>query len=181
MVQCLAPLEPPFPPAAGTLLAGYPQRDGYLLSLFRTFANSPRFLKKAVANLLDKESPVSLRLREIAILRTTANNNCEYEWGVHVAAFAGAAKLTDEQVAATRTHDHHAACWTTEEALLIRAVDEMCASGGIQPTTYSAIAESWSLAEQLEIIALCGNYHTISFVANTASLTRETFAAPFPS
>lgn len=53
----------------------------YLLQLFRVFANSPRFLKKGALNLLDKDSPLTLRQREIVILRVCANNDCEYEWG----------------------------------------------------------------------------------------------------
>jgi alkylhydroperoxidase family enzyme len=180
MAQVLGPIAEPYPPEVAEVLARYPQQGGYLLTLFRTFAASPRFLRKGVANLLDKESPLPLRLREIVILRVTANTDCEYEWGVHVAAFAGAAKLTPEQVAATRLGDDAAPCWAPQEALLIRAVDELCRKGGIQPNTYAQFAESWTVAEQLEIIALAGNYHTISFVANTAALPPELFAARFP-
>ena len=45
--------------------------------------------------------PLSLREREIVIDRTCALTGCEYEWGVHVAIFAGAAELTEEQIRAT--------------------------------------------------------------------------------
>jgi hypothetical protein len=37
------------------------------------------------------------------------------------------------------------------------------------------------VAQQLEIFALCGNYHTISFVANAARLQPEAFAAGVPA
>ena len=180
MAHRLAPLQEPYPAEIANRLARYPQRDGYILQLFRTFANSHRFLVKAVANLLDKDSPLDLRLREIAILRTTANLGCEYEWGVHVATFARAARLTDEQIVATRLSDADAPCWSVEERLLVRAVDDLCHAGGIEPDTYGEISELWTLEQQLEIIAICGNYHTISFVANTARLANEPFAANFP-
>jgi alkylhydroperoxidase family enzyme len=180
MANRLSPLEEPYPEEIASRLAAYPQRDGYILKLFRTFANSSRFLGRAVANLLDKGSPLGLRRREIAILRTTANLDCEYEWGVHVSAFAKSAGLTDEQVAATRLGSPASTCWTTEESLLIRAIDDLCRTGGIGAATYSEAEEIWSLEEQLEIIAICGNYHTISFVANTAQLDAEPFAARFP-
>ena len=42
-----------------------------------------------------------MREREIVIDRTSALNGCEYEWGVHVAIFAGHAGLSDEEVRAT--------------------------------------------------------------------------------
>ena len=75
MSNILTPLMPPYTPELAMVMERYPQQDGYLLKLFRVFANSARFAKKAVPNLLDKGSPLSLREREIIILRTTANND----------------------------------------------------------------------------------------------------------
>ena len=39
--------------------------------------------------LLSKRYALSLREREIVIDRVCARCGCAYEWGVHVAAFAG--------------------------------------------------------------------------------------------
>lgn len=181
MPQHLQPIEQPYPPAVAAILARYPQKDGYLLTLFRTFANSQRFLEKGVANLLDGDSPLSLRQREIVILRITANLNCEYEWGVHVAVFAAAAEFSEAQIRATRLRKADPDCWSEEEKLLLRAVDDICDKGGVSEATLPAFEAAWSLPQQLEILALCGNYHTISFVANTARLPPEDFAARFPA
>jgi alkylhydroperoxidase family enzyme len=180
MSHVLAPLEEPYPPEVAEILKTYPQQGGYLLTLFRTFANSVRFLKKGVANLLDPDSPLSLKQREIVILRTTANRDCEYEWGVHVAAFAKRAELTDEQVRATREEDSIAPCWSADERLIVAAVDELCSHARIENATLAAVQETFTREQQLEIIALVGNYHTVSFVANTARLAPEPFAARFP-
>lgn len=180
MANSLTPLTAPYSPDVAEILAAYPSTDGYILTLFRTFANSVRFLKKGVPNLLDRESPLPLRVREIVILRTTANRNCEYEWGVHVAIFAKAAKLTPAQVAATRAAGVDAALWTAEEASLIRAIDDLCSTGGMSDTVLARFEADWSPEQQLEILALCGTYHTVSFVANTARLPGEAFGATFP-
>jgi len=181
MTNRLAPLEPPFAADVDALLARYPRQDGYLLSLFRTFANSPRFLARGVPNLLDRESPLALRDREIVILRVTAHYNCEYEWGVHVAIFARAAKLTEAQVVATRLPRVTAQVWSERERRLIAAVDSFCGRGVLKDEELDAFTEDWSKAQQLEIIALCGAYHTVSLVANTARLPLEPFAAAFPA
>jgi alkylhydroperoxidase family enzyme len=181
MSRHLQPLEAPFPPDIANILSRYPQQGGYLLTLFRTFANSKRFLERGVANLLDKESPLLLRQREIIILRVTANLDCEYEWGVHVAAFSRAAGLNDAQVTATRLAGADAECWTVEERLLLTAVDELCAKGRVSEATSKVFEATWTLEQQLEILALCGNYHTVAFVANTARLPPEAFAARFPA
>lgn len=180
MSRRLQPIEPPFPPEIAATLARYPQRDGYLLALFRTFANSERFLKRGVVNLLDEDSPLSLRQREIVILRVTANLDCEYEWGVHVVAYGRAAGFNESQIAATKLADANASCWSAVECLLLRAVDELCAKGRVSEVTTPAFEATWTLAQQLEILALCGNYHTVSYVANTARLSPEVFAARFP-
>lgn len=180
MSNSLHPIKEPFPEEIASLLAQYPTVDGYLLALFKTFANSQRFLEKGVPNLLDEESPLPLRVREIVILRVTANKNCEYEWGVHVAVFGHAAQLCETQIGATRATEIEADLWPSEEYFLMVAIDELCAAGSISDETLARFQKDWTVEQQLEILALCGTYHTVSFVANTARLPNEAFAATFP-
>ncbi len=181
MRETLRPLEAPYSPEIENTFKSYPQSDGYILKLFRVFANSLRFLKgKGVTNLLDKSGPLSLREREIVILRVCANTDCEYEWGVHVAVFAQQASLSDEQVQATRLSAPTNSCWQPEERLLLTVVDELCEHATLLDDTYTQFQLNWDLEQQLEIFALCGNYHTVSFVANAARLDSEPFAARFP-
>ncbi len=180
MVNLLKPVTEPYTADVAAILDNYPQKDGYILKLFRIFANSVRFLQKGVPNLLDKESPLPLRTREIVILRVTANMACEYEWGVHVSIFAKHAGFNQEQISATKNGKSDTACWTTEEQNLIGAVDDLCSSGTISKILLVDFQNYWSLEQQLEILALCGAYHTVSFVANLAKLETESFATTFP-
>lgn len=180
LMRSLEPVEEPFAPEVAEILATYPQRDGYVLKLFRVFANSERFLRKGVVDLLDKDSPLPLRLREIVILRVTANLDCEYEWGVHVAAFGKAARLEESHIRATRLGDYSAACWSGDESLLIEVVDELCFGGKLSEATRQRFEQAWTVQQQLEIIALCGNYHTVCYVANVSRLDGELFGAKFP-
>lgn len=183
MKHVLTPLQPPFPAEIAEILARYPGAEtGKVLSLFRVFANSLRFLAgKGVVNLLDEDSPLTLTEREIIILRTTANLDCEYEWGVHVTVFADAAGLSPEQVTATRTGNADAACWSERQSLLIRAVDQLCQTATPDDATLSEMQGTWTREQQLEILALVGNYHTVSFVAKTSRLPGEGFGAQFPA
>lgn len=180
MTNQLKPIDEPYAEEVAAILKHFPQRDGYILKLFRVFANSVRFLTKGVPNLLDKDSPLPMRERELVILRITANLNCEYEWGVHVTAFAKHVGFSEEQIAATKSGAADTACWTETEQLLLRAVDELCAVARIKDETYQDFCETWSKEQQLEILALSGAYHTVSFVANTAGLEGEPFGAKFP-
>lgn len=180
MPHQLRPLEPPFDAEVAAVLAHYPQQDGYLLTLFRTFANGLRFLRKGVPNLLDRGSPLPLRVREIVIHRVTANFDCEYEWGVHAAIFPDAAGLSTEQIDATRLHGPDAPCWDEADRDLLQAIDELCRTGTLTDATLARFEAAWSLEQQLEIMALCGTYHTISLVANVARLPGESFGRRFP-
>lgn len=175
MSNTLSPLPEPWPEDIAAILAGYPNTDGYILSLFRTFARSKRFLLKGVPNLLDRDSPLTLRAREIVILRVTANLGCAYEWGVHVAVFAKAARFSQAQVAATTRPGIDIALWTPREARLIAAVDRICAGGAMDTGMRMMFEADWRAEQQLEILALCGAYHTVSFVANLAGLPHEDF------
>lgn len=181
MGNILAPVMPPYSPELTDVMQQYPQQDGYLLKLFRVFANSLRFAKKGVPNLLDKGSPLPLREREIVILRTTANNDCEYEWGVHVAIFAPAAGFSQVQIAATKNGKCDDPVWNDKEKSLLASIDDLCRSGTMAEENLTSFQRLWTKEEQMEIMALCGTYHTVSFVANGARIGLEDFAARFPA
>jgi alkylhydroperoxidase family enzyme len=178
MSNHLQPLPQPWPEDVSALLAAYPKANGEILSLFRTFANSARFLRKGVPNLLDRDSPLPLRIRELVILRVTAFRGCDYEWGVHAAIFARAAGLDEAQLAATRATPLDATAWEPAEANLLLAIDELCSTGRLAPATQAGFEAQWSCAQQLEICALAGAYQTVSFVANLAGLPAEAFSYP---
>lgn len=180
MTNRLTIIDPPYSEEVEALLSRYPKRNGYLLKLFRVFANSTRFLRKGVLDLLDRESPLTMRERELVILRVCAANNCEYEWGVHVAAFGQHAGFSEEQIRATRLGAAEDICWSPEETTLLAAIDELCQQGHMDEPTREAFQAIYTVEQQLEIFALCGNYHTVSFVANAAGLEGEDFGARFP-
>lgn len=183
MEHILKPLEAPFTPGVEKLLEKYPRQEGYLLKLFATFANSERFLQKGMPNLLDKHSPLTLRQREIVILRLCANRGCEYEWGVHVSIFASHARLTDAQVAATLvkelSEDLSQDLWNEQDHLLLQVVDQLCTASKLNPQTLKHFRSHFDVEQQLEIFALCGAYSTVSYIANNAELPLETFAETF--
>ncbi|SIN84166.1 Alkylhydroperoxidase family enzyme, contains CxxC motif [Bradyrhizobium erythrophlei] len=175
----IAPLEPPYAPDI------QPQFDRIMrgappLVLFRVMAGQPRAWEKFRGGSLLDRGPLSLREREIVIDRTTARNACEYEWGVHVAAFAEAAHLTDEQIRATVLGESDAACWSAAEQALIAAVDALHDRATLSDEEFKALSAHYDDAKILEIIMLCGFYRTVSYLANTLALPLEKTAARFP-
>ena len=175
----IAPLEPPYAPEIqqqfDRIMRGAPP-----LLLFRTIAGQPRAWEKFRAGSLLDRGPLSLREREIVIMRTCARTGCEYEWGVHVAAFAVAAHLTDEQVRATVLGEATASCWSDAEQALIAAVDALHQRATLSDAEFAALSAHCDDAKMFEIILLCGFYRTVSYLANGLALPLETNAARFP-
>jgi alkylhydroperoxidase family enzyme len=175
----LAPLSPPYAPDIqeqfDKVMRGAPP-----LLLFRVMAGQPRAWEKFRGGSLLDRGPLSLRDREIVIDRTCALNRCEYEWGVHVAAFAKAADLADEQVRATVLDDADATCWSQAEKAMLAAVDALHHRSALSEAEFSALKAHYEEAQILEIIQLCGFYRTVSYLCNALALPLEANAARFP-
>jgi alkylhydroperoxidase family enzyme len=176
----IAPLQPPYDP---DIQQQFDQimRGARPLMLFRVLAGHARAWDKFRAGGLLDRGPLSLREREIVIDRTCARNGCEYEWGVHVATFAGPARLTEEEVRATVFGDAAAPCWSASESALVAAVDALHSRATLSDEEFKALSEHYNDAKVLEIILLCGFYRTVSYFANSLDLPLEENAARFPN
>jgi alkylhydroperoxidase family enzyme len=177
----VAPVAPPFPPDLQAVFDKIMPPGVPPLSLFTTLARVPRVYDKFRAGGLLDRGPVSMRHREIVIDRTCARCGCAYEWGVHVAFFAERVGLTPDQVRATVRGGGDDPAWTDDERLLVRLVDELHETAGISDGLWDALAAAFSVEQILELIALVGFYHTVSFFANGLRLPAEDYAAPFPA
>jgi alkylhydroperoxidase family enzyme len=175
----IAPLEPPYAPEIHQQFDRI-MRDAPPLMLFRVIAGNARAWEKFRAGSLLDRGPLSLREREIVIDRTCARTGCEYEWGVHVSAFAEAARLTGAQVRATVLESADAPCWPAAEQALIAAVDALHLRASLSDDEFKALSAHYDDAKIFEIILLCGFYRTVSYLANGLALPLEAKAARFP-
>lgn len=175
----IAPLNPPYPleiqAQFDRIMRGAPP-----LVLFRVMAGHRRAWDKFRAGGLLDAGPLSLRQREIVIDRTCALNTCEYEWGVHVAVFAGPARLSEEEIRATVQGNAASSCWSPAEQALIAAVDALHHRATLSDQEFAALSMHYDEAQILEIMLLCGFYRTVSYLANGLKLPLEEKAARFP-
>jgi len=112
--------------------------------------------------------------------RTCARCRCEYEWGVHVAYFAGKARLGRAQLISLSHGSPDDACWTDErDRLLISAVDALHDSSDVPEPLWGQLAAEFSEDELLDLLMLCGWYHAISFAARAVRLELESWAPTF--
>ncbi|HKV20419.1 MAG TPA: carboxymuconolactone decarboxylase family protein [Mycobacterium sp.] len=175
----IAPASPPLPDdiqqAIDTLMRGAPP-----LVLFTTLARDPRlFFKMFDGGLLDRGN-LTLRQREIVIDRVTANCRAEYEWGVHVNAFAAAAGLTTEQIRSLTVGDAGDDCWDAADRLLIRLCDSLHRYCDVDDELWTALTEIHSDETVMELLMLAGVYRMISYLVNGLRLPLEPGAPRFP-
>lgn len=176
----IAPIDPPYPQDMQAefdkLMRGAPP-----LLLFRTVARNPRVLQRMMAGgLLDRGS-ISLRSRELMILRTCARCGAEYEWGVHIATFGAKARWTSAQIHSTVHGSADDTCWSLEDRLVIRLADQLHDTNRVDDTLWEEMSAHFEPDQLVELIMLAGLYHAVSYMVNATGVQHEAFAPRFPS
>lgn len=178
----IPPLEAPFDAETAEQLARMMPPGVPPIALFRTFAHN-RELTRAMhgwgSYALSKRLSLSLRERELAILRTCARCSCEYEWGVHVAYFAERAGLSPDQLRSLTAGSAQDACWSASERALLSACDALHDTADLDNAAWHALAAHFGREQILDLLLLCGWYHAISYAARAARVPLEDFAPRF--
>jgi alkylhydroperoxidase family enzyme len=175
----LPALEAPYDPAVAEEFAKLMPPGMAPLALFRTLAHNPRVLHRVrKGGLLDPGS-ISLRQRELVILRTTALCGSEYEWGVHVAVFGAAAGLEPAQIAATVSGE--LAVFAPDERAALELCDALHHTAGVPDALWQRLAALFRPDQLVELIALAGQYHMVSYVTNALGIELEPNTPRFAS
>jgi 4-carboxymuconolactone decarboxylase len=179
----IAPVEPPYDAATEEMLRKWMPPGAAIepLALFRTLTVHDELssrMRVLGAGILG-HGRIEPREREIIVLRTCALAGAEYEWGVHVVAFARPAGLTDQQIASTVTGDE--GVWSNGDWLLIRLADEIHETCGVSEELWAALAQRYRDDQLLELVVIAGWYRLISAVINAVGIDEEPWAARFPA
>lgn len=181
----LAPLAPPYEPELQALLTRMtPPGAPDILALFRTLAHHPVLAERMTGwggFLLGRKASLPLRDREIVIARVCARCGAEYEWGVHVAAFAQAAGLDRAQNAAIADALSDLAALPARDRLLVRLADELHDTSTVGDALWAELSAGWTPSQLVELLMLAGWYRAISYVCNAAKVPLEPWAATFAS
>lgn len=180
----LLPLSPPYSPELQALLTRMtPPGAPDILALFRVLAHNPPLAERMTGwggYLLSRKASLSLRDREVVIDRVCAHCQAEYEWGVHVAAFAPAAGFSPEQITAIADPDADDSSLTQRDRLLVQLVDELEETAKVSDALWAQLAATWSPEQLIELLMLAGWYRAISYVCNATRVPLETWAPRLP-
>src|ERR1700727_2711934 len=151
----IAPCQPPYSTGVSDDLAALMPPGAPPIALFRVLAHNPRILSRFRAGRLLDAGALSMRERELLILRVSHRCDCDYEWSIHIAGFAGAAGLAQAYRHATLQPTAEAPP-SSRERLMLAAADELVDARKLTPATSTALRHSLVPAEIVELIALVG-------------------------
>ena len=110
---------------------------------------------------------LSLRQRELLVLRVAALRDAEYEWAQHV-VLAGDVGISDEEV--ERVAAGPDAGWEPFEAALLRAADELVADARIADDTWAVLAGQLDHRQLMDLIFTVGAYDVLAMLMRSAGM-----------
>jgi len=140
------------------------------VNIVRTIAHHSGLLGPFLgfAGALALEGVFSRRISELVALRAIWNCQSAFEWGHHV-VFARAAGLTDSEIQRIPSGPEHSD-WSKDDRVLLRATDELHANQDLTDETWTALRDSYSDAQLVELPFIVGQYTMLSMVAGATGV-----------
>jgi len=148
-------------------------RGGPVLNITRTLAHY-RELSSAwgyFARHVLAGSSLPERERELIILRMGWNCQSGYEFGQHRRIGQQAGLSLEEVERVKQGPDHDA--WTSHEAALLRAADELHADAFLSDKTWNQLPEQYDTRQMMDAVFAAGQYHLVSLALNTPGVQPE--------
>ena len=174
----VSPVTDP-PGEVAEILAKTKIEPGPPLNIFATLAHHPRLLKRfnVLGGLFLGHGLLPARERELVILRTGWRAGSEYEFGQHT-LIGRRSGLTEQEIERTTRETGD---WPEGDALLIRLADEVHETRDVSDELWTALAERWSTAELIELVALAGFYSLVSTLLKALRVERDPGAPGWPA
>ena len=155
-------------------------RDGVPLRLNQVIGHLPGPAAKFTELLfsLRGAEEVSLRLKEMVILRIAQRRGCGYIFSQH-AAIGLAAGLTADEVAALAAADA-AWPWAEPDVAALALVDDLDQTGAVSGTAGKALTAHFDAAQIVGLQMVAGVYRTLAGILNSAGLEGDSNTPDYP-
>ena len=142
------------------------------LTFARVLLRHPSRYRSFVAHMggLVRGSSLPPRARQIVILRTLELCGDTYEKAHHL-AISHSVGLTEPETEAMLAGD--ARGLDDQDAVLLRAAEELHRDQCIAEPTWSAMADRYSLEQQMEVVYLAGCFQTVAMLTKTFGIELE--------
>ena len=132
------------------------------LNVLGTFAHYPELATAyhSFNGHLLYNTSLTLRDRELLILRVATLRDCNYEWAQHV-VIATDVDVSAEEIDRVRA-GADAPGWSTHEAALLRAVDELISDALISEATWRELSTELNTRQLMDLIFTVGAYDLLA-------------------
>lgn len=103
---------------------------------------------------------LSVRQRELLVLRVAELRRCAYEWAQH-AVLAADAGLTDDEIEGIRAGPD-APGWSVLDRALLSAADELVRDARIADTTWATLADALDDQQLMDVVFTVGAYDLLA-------------------
>ncbi len=118
---------------------------------------------------LTTKGRVSMRTRELLILRVALCSSCEYEWANHVPGALSAGITAAEIASLTKG----AGSWSDADAVALDLVDDLCADDCASEQTWKRLSATYDEGEIIELLMLIGFYRMNAGFLNSLGVPAE--------
>ena len=115
-----------------------------------------------------RENALSVRDRELLILRIASTRKCKYEWAQHV-MIALDFGFNDEEIIRVK-QGSEAPGWTNLEQHLIKSADELLERANITDATWEVLSQHYDQRQLLELIYTVGTYDMVAMSLNSTGI-----------
>ncbi|MGO4443258.1 carboxymuconolactone decarboxylase family protein [Mycobacterium sp. 2YAF39] len=119
---------------------------------------------------------LSLRLRELAILRVAHARRSVFFWGEHVKV-ASAGGLSEADIARLAAGNSE---FDGNDLLVLAATDELLADGRATPQTWQRLVDALGTHQAMELIFVVGTYAMLAMACDTWGLVPPAGSAQLP-
>lgn len=150
------------------------------LNAFKTLVRHPRLFQRFLPVLIYvlQESTLPPRDRELLILRIAWLCRAEYEWSHH--SISGKEAGLSNQEILRISKGPNAKGWTSFDAALLQAADELRRDTCISDSTWAALAEKYTEKQLMDLIYTVGVYNLASMVLNSLGVEMDRNVIGFP-
>lgn len=147
--------------------------DGTVANVFATMLHHPALFRRWLpfANHILGKSTISVRDREVLILRTAWVVRSEYEWGQHV-LIARDAGMSEDEIAMARNGPGTPGLDERDRALLA-ATDELLDDTFLSDATWDGLSRFYDTRQMMDIVFTVGQYNMLAMGLNSLGVQRD--------
>jgi len=162
------------------LLTPFKGDGGHVPNVFATTGRHPKLFERffTFGLYVLQEQTLPDRDREILILRIGWLCQAEYEFGHHTLVGKRAGLTEEEILRITKGPDESG--WSTFDAALVRAVDELYYDAIISDATWKVLSERYNEKQLMDVIFTVGDYNLVSWALNSLGVQLEKGVPGFP-